>query len=234
MCTSPAATSGRAQASPNARSAASRAFALATDRRSRNPATAVCLNPLINARRRLRVDAVLPGDASSAMSAPAVPLARLPLDGDALREGAGRGNSGSRARADTRWAVSPAPSAREPAVAVREAPRQGAARRRAFAARARVPSNRALHRVRRSALRLCARLLRRLWPRLPARVLLQLCAGWNYAQLPVRKCRIARMSATIPYRRRSGQLGEGCADALRHHRGSPTAHNQREFKNCST
>ncbi len=66
MCTSPAATSGRAQASPSARSAASRAFALATDRRSRNPATAVCLNPLINARRRLRVDAVLPGDSSSA------------------------------------------------------------------------------------------------------------------------------------------------------------------------
>ncbi len=37
-------------------------------------------------------DAVLPGESSLSLTAFAAPLARLPMDGDALREGAG--NSG--------------------------------------------------------------------------------------------------------------------------------------------
>ncbi len=54
-------------------------------------------------------------------------LARFLPDGDALREGVGAGKRGSRRRAGTRWAVSPAPSARKSAVAVRGAPCQRAA-----------------------------------------------------------------------------------------------------------
>ncbi len=127
--------------------------------------------PMRRHRRRLPVDLVLPGESSQSMTAFAAPLARFLPEGDALHEGVG--NRGSRRRAGTRWAVSPAPSARKPAVAVRGAPCQRAARRRTLAARGRGSGDRALHRVRRPALWLCPHLLRRLRPRLPARVLVQ-------------------------------------------------------------
>ncbi len=57
---------------------------------------------LINARRRLPVDLVLPGESSQSMTAFAAPLARFLPEGDALHEGVG--NRGSRAHAGTRRA----------------------------------------------------------------------------------------------------------------------------------
>ncbi len=72
-----------------------------------------------------------------------------------------------------RRCLSPAQAACEPAVAVREAPRGGTPGFGPAAARARGTGDRALHRVRRPAPRLCPHLLRRLWARHPARVLVQ-------------------------------------------------------------
>lgn len=121
--------------------------------------------------------------------------------------------------------------AHEPSLPMRRSPLGGIARRRALSASGRGPDHRALRRMRRSALRFCPHPVRGLRARLPSGLLLQLCAGRSYAQLPVRKCRTAGKERDYSVSAAQRASLPTLCDC---HPGSPTAHNQRAFKNCSS